>query len=82
LDPEQVGKGTGMTDNNELRSDAAESEAVQGVVDRVLSWHPGAPIDTVRQELEDGLSKVGETMPDGWVQQTAERISRADPAQR
>lgn len=71
-----------MTDHNELRHDAADSEAVQAVVDRVLSWHPGAPVDTVRKELEDGLAQVGESMPEEWLQQTAERISHADPAQR
>ena len=47
-----------MTDNEELRNDAAENdaqgteaEAQQAVVDRVLSWQEGAPVETVREEL-------------------------------
>jgi hypothetical protein len=71
-----------MSDNSDLRNDAAPNEAVQGVVDRVLSWQAGAPAETVREELEDGLSKIDETMSEQWLQQTAHRISKADPAQR
>ena len=71
-----------MSDNSELRNDAADSEAVQAVVDRVLSWQAGAPVDTVKAELRDGLEKIGAAMPAEWTQQTAERISKADPAQK
>jgi hypothetical protein len=69
-----------MSDNSELRHEE-DNEAVQAVVDRVLSWQAGAPVETVREELERGLSEVGETRPDAWVQDNAERISNADPAQ-
>ena len=70
-----------MSDNSDLRNEAVGNEAVQAVVDRVLSWHPGAAVETVRAELEKGLAQAGETMPEEWLQETAERISRADPAQ-
>ena len=63
------------------QTEEAQSEVVQAVVDRVLSWHPGATVDVVRGELEKGLDEVGETMPEDWLQSTAERISNADPAQ-
>lgn len=69
-----------MTDNSELRREE-DNEVVQAVVDRVLSWQAGAPEDTVRQELEDGLAKVGETRSEAWLQANAEAISKADPAQ-
>ena len=48
----------------------------------MLSWQAGAPVDTVKAELRDGLEKIGAAMPDEWTQQTAERISKADPAQK
>jgi hypothetical protein len=70
-----------MSDNSDLRNDAP-NEAVQAVVDRVLSWQAGAPVETVRSELENGLAAVGETMDEQWLQQTAARISEADPAQK
>jgi hypothetical protein len=70
-----------MSDNSELRNEAAPNEAVQAVVDRVLSWQEGAPVETVREELVKGLEHVGETMPDEWLDSTAEQISNADPAQ-
>jgi hypothetical protein len=70
-----------MTDNSDLRNEPPD-DAVQAVVDRVLSWHAGAPAETVRAELEKGLSEVGETRDDQWLQETAERISTADPAQK
>lgn len=69
-----------MSDNTDLRHED-DSEAVQAVVDRVLSYQGGAPVDTVRAELESGLSAIGETRPDAWLQENAERISTADPAQ-
>ena len=69
-------------DNSELRHDDQADEATQAVVDRVLSWHAGAPEETVREELRKGLQEAGADMPDAWVEQTARRISVADPAQR
>lgn len=78
-----------MTDNEELRNDAAESgahgaaaEAQQAVVDRVLSWHEGAPVETVRQELVKAAAEVGVEVDDAWLDDTARQISEADPAQK
>jgi hypothetical protein len=69
-----------MTDSNELRHQE-DNEAVQGAVDRVLSWHAGAPADTVREHLQHALDEAGETKDEEWLKATAERISTADPAQ-
>jgi hypothetical protein len=69
-----------MTDNSELRHEE-DNEAVQAVVDRVLSWQAGAPAETVREELEKGLASIDESRPEAWLQDNAERISNADPAQ-
>jgi hypothetical protein len=68
-----------MTDNSDLRHEE-DNEAVQAVVDRVLSWQEGAPVGTVREELEKGLSAIGESRSEQWLQDNAERISKADPA--
>jgi hypothetical protein len=70
----------GMSDNSELRNEES-NEAVQAVLDRVLSWQAGAPVETVREELERGLAKVGETRPQEWLDRNARAISTADPAQ-
>ena len=70
-----------MSDSSELRHRTEDSEAVQAVVGRVLSYHPGAPADWVRKQLVEGLAEVGESKPESWLQETAERISNADPAQ-
>ena len=83
------GAGTGLritetvnrNDNSDLRHDSDANPAVQAVEDRVLSWQAGAPVETVREELRKGLEDAGETMPDAWLDSTAERISNADPAQ-
>lgn len=69
-------------DHSDLRHDAEANPAVQAVEDRVLSWQAGAPVETVREELRKGLADAGETMPDSWLDETARRISVADPAQR
>jgi hypothetical protein len=69
-----------MSDNTELRNEE-DNEAVQAVVDRVLSYQGGAPEDTVRAELEKGLSEIGESRSEEWLHDHAERISNADPAQ-
>jgi hypothetical protein len=69
-----------MSDNSDLRNEE-DNEAVQAVVDRVLSYQGGAPADTVRRELENGLSEIGESRDEDWLQSNAERISNADPAQ-
>ncbi len=69
-----------MSDNTQLRNED-DNEAVQAVVDRVLSYHGGAPEETVRKELEGALSEIGESRSEEWLGSHAEEISNADPAQ-
>ena len=71
-----------MSDNSDLRHDDQADEAVQAVVDRVLSWQAGAPEETVLAELQAGLRDIGTDMPADWLGQTVKRISHADPAQK
>lgn len=78
-----------MSDNEELRNDAAEDDArgakaevQQAVVDRVLSWQAGAPVETVREELRKAASEVGVEVDDSWLEERAQQISEADPAQK
>jgi hypothetical protein len=77
-----------MNDNSELRNTAADSdvqgveaEAQQAVVDRVLSWQAGAEVGTVREELRKAAAEVGVEVDDSWLDEQAEAISTADPAQ-
>jgi hypothetical protein len=69
-----------MTDNSDIRHEE-DNEAVQGVLDRVLSYQAGAPVDTVKAELRSALDEAGESRSDEWLDGNAERISQADPAQ-
>jgi hypothetical protein len=71
-----------MSDNSDLRDDDQADEAVQAVVDRVLSWQAGAPEETVLEELQSGLRQIGADMPSDWLARTAHEISNADPAQK
>ena len=70
-----------MSDNSDLRNED-DNEAVQAVVDRVLSYQAGAPAETVRAELESGLAEIGESRSEEWLSGNAEQISKADPAQK
>jgi hypothetical protein len=69
-----------MTDNSELRNEE-DNEAVQAVLDRVLSYQAGSTVENVRTELEDGLSRIGESRSEEWLASHAQAISQADPAQ-
>jgi hypothetical protein len=69
-----------MSDNSELRNEE-DNEAVQAVLDRVLSYQAGSEVETIRTELEEGLSRIGESRSEEWLSRNAEAISRADPAQ-
>lgn len=77
-----MGTSSGMSDNSDLRHDDQADEAVQAVVDRVLSWQAGAPEETVLAELQAGLRAIGADMPADWQASTVKKISRADPAQK
>ena len=57
LSSASVGTASAMTDNSDLRDDDQADEAVQAVVDRVLSWQAGAPPETVLEELQAGLAR-------------------------
>jgi hypothetical protein len=69
-----------MSDNSELRHEE-DNEAVQAVVDRVLSYQAGSTVENIRAELESGLSQIGETRSEEWLAGNAQAISKADPAQ-
>lgn len=78
--PRRTGYPLVMSDPSELRHDDEANEAVQAVVDRVLSYQAGAPVETVTEELRSGLREIEADMPEEWVATTAERISQTDPA--
>ena len=69
-----------MTDTSDLRHDDEANEAVQAVVDRVLSYQAGAPVETVADELRSGLREIDAKMPEEWVARTPESISETEPA--
>jgi hypothetical protein len=69
-----------MSDNSELRNEE-DNEAVQAVLDRVLSYQAGSTVENIRTELEDGLSRIGESRSEQWLADNAQAISQADPAQ-
>lgn len=77
-----AGYAASMSDNSEdLRHDPDSDEQVQAVLDRVTSYHEGAPAATVRDELAKALHEVDRTMPDAWMDEKSEQISKADPLQ-
>ena len=55
-------------------SRAAWLTAVQTAVDRVTSWQEGAPVETIRSELEDALSKSGVVVPDSFVDRVVQHV--------
>lgn len=59
-------------DQGEVRS--ARVEAVQAVVDRIISWQDGATEDVVREELLKGLSEAGVAVPDTFVDEVVRRV--------
>ena len=69
-----------MSDNSELRNED-DNEAVQAVVDRVLSYQGGAPVDTVRGGARAGAVRDRREPARGVAGRDAEEISKADPAQ-
>jgi hypothetical protein len=63
-----------MTAHSETASSDEGLEAIQAVVDRVGSYQDGAPEDTVRRELADGLSEAGLQVSDEDVARLAAAI--------
>ncbi len=52
----------------------ARVEALQAVVDRVLSWQESAPEGTVRDELDAALAEVGLELDDATRERIVEHI--------
>ena len=50
------------------------AEALQAVVDRVVSWQDGATEETVREELAKGVREAGVDVPGGVLDELARRI--------
>lgn len=57
------------------QAEDATVQSVQDVTDRVRSYHEGAPVDTVRAELQSALGKAGLSLPDDEVASIAQSIS-------
>ena len=77
------GYSQAMTNANKPESEnlqGAEAVAASAVVERVRSYHEGAPVDTVRRELVEAASAAGVQVSEQWLQTNAEEISAADPA--
>lgn len=54
-------------------------EALQAVIDRVVSWQDGATKETVREELARGAAEAQVDLPADVLDDLAERIhARAD----
>ena len=64
--------GTSGIDGTDDR--APKVEAVQAVVDRIISWQDGAPEETVRAELAKALSEADLEVPDSFVDTVVERV--------
>lgn len=52
----------------------ATVEALQAVVDRVVSWQDGATVETVREELAKGAREVDVAASDALLDELARRI--------
>lgn len=68
--------------NNPDSQDAqgAEAVAIAAVVERVRSYHEGAPVETVHKELVEAASGARVDVSEEWLRRTAQEISEADPA--
>ena len=62
----------GSTDDANAR--AAWLTALQAAVDRVNSWQEGAPVETVRAELEEALAKAGVEVPESFVDRVVDHV--------
>lgn len=54
---------------------SVHTEAVQGVVDRIISWQDGATVDVVRAELVKGLTEVGVEVPESVLDEVVRRVN-------
>lgn len=60
------------TDPSEIQD--AKQEAADRVVERVESWHEGAETETLRQELEEGMTEAQVDVDDADLDQAAQEI--------
>jgi hypothetical protein len=67
-----------MAAQDAASNEGAEVQALQAVVDRVVSWQDGATQETVREELARGAREAGVEAPDSLLDEIARRI-HADP---
>ncbi len=65
-----------MTD---LDQNSARREALERVVEKVVSWQETATEGTVHEELDRGLAEAGITLTDAQRDDLARRISDGDP---
>ena len=63
-----------MAAQEPAKDEAPEVQALQAVVDRVVSWQDGAPEGTVREELARGAERAGVEVPDRVLDELARRI--------
>lgn len=68
-----------VTGDDPDRSDDPRVEALQAVVDRIVSWQEGADDATVRTELDDALSQAGVDLDEATTQRIVDRVSGETP---
>ncbi len=67
-----------MAAQDAASNESADVQALQAVVDRVVSWQDGATQETVREELARGAREAGVQVPDTLLDEIARRI-HVDP---
>jgi len=63
-----------MAAQDAASNEGADVQALQAVVDRVVSWQDGATQETVREELARGAREAGVEAPDSLLDEIARRI--------
>ncbi|GAB3709978.1 hypothetical protein [Mariniluteicoccus flavus] len=52
-----------------------KAEALQAVIDRVVSYEESATPETIRTQLVEGLGEAGVTLDDGQIDRLVQRIA-------
>jgi hypothetical protein len=63
-----------MAAQEPAKDESPEVQALQAVVDRVVSWQESATEGTVREELARGVERAGVEVPDRVLDELARRI--------
>jgi len=63
-----------MAAQEPAKDESPEVQALQAVVDRVVSWQETAPEATVREELARGADEAGVQVPGRVLDELARRI--------